>query len=427
MKRTVAGIFAFAVLLVGAVFFAAEESYVLNITAELQPKPEVLTKHVVKDPSTVLSEAEANEFINELIKAADPPNSLDVVFPCVPGETSPPKAHIKTCTYWVMRITVTNIFEPGVHMDDVLVRDIFSGEFLGVALDNVPMEVLILKTPRGQAANVHSGPSASNPWPKIELFWCVTGTLKVGDFDGDGVEEGQCNQITDPIDDEDQLKPGESQTLEILVFTRLNPHGLALAKDDPRRGNFQEFTSPCAEDPKDLCYTLNSGARAYWVDRKTPLPGQCHPLADCPSTDPIFVGTIANLNSVTLNTPINFGTVHPGEELREQFELSLSSTFLADGTDGTLTYRIFVVPGTPNDISPYIKIVREESEGPEAADAISFASLSEPSDLSDVWWVIFTVPDCADLPDPPLCEAAGVDLSADLAIVLDAPDAALPP
>ena len=429
MKRITAGVFAFALLLVGAALFAASESYVFKLRAEVVPPPEILTKTVVKDPSTVivdgvpLDESKANQLIE---KSLDPDKGLDVVFPCVPGETSPPKAHVKTCTYWVMRITIQNVFEElgfegEVHMDDVLVKDIFSGEFLGLGLDNVPMEVLILKTPRGQTDKVHTGPSAANPWPKIELFWCVTGTLKVGNFDGDGVEEGQCNFPADPS--EDQLRPGESATLEILVFTRLNPHGLALEPDDPRRGNFQEFTEPCPGDPKDLCYTLNSGARARWVDRKTPHPGQCHPLEDCPTTRPIMVGTSAFLNSLRLNTPIDFGTVFPGQKVVDQFEVFLGDSFLADGTDGTLTYRIEIVPGPAgNDISPYIKIVRDESEGPEDPDIVSYATLSEPNDISDLWFVKFQPPDCdgahqktPDADSVP-CGVDGIDLGADVVI-----------
>ncbi len=417
MKRTAAGVFALAVFLVGAAYFAAGESYMLRLRATVIAPPEILTKTVVKDPSTVISQTAATDLI---VASLDPDKGIDAVLPCVPGETSPPKAHIKTCTYWVMRITVRNVFaelgyEEQIHMDDVLVKDIFSGEFLGVAQDNVPMEVLILKTPRGQTEKVHVGPTAAQPWPKIELFWCVTGTLGEGP-DGEPV----CVPSADPPDpDVDQLLPGESQTLELLVFTRLNPHGLGLAEDDPRRSNYQEFTEPCPGGPKDLCYTLNSGARAFWVDRKTPHPGQCYPLSDCPTTDPVFVGTAAYLNSLRLNTPINFGTVFAGQVVQDHFELFLSDAFLADGTDGTLTYRIEAVPGAPgNDISPYIKIVREESEGPEAADSLNYATLSEPGDLSDLWWVIFTVPDCSELADLVQCAELGVDLGADVAIVV---------
>ena len=425
MKRVIAGIFALAILLAGIAFFAASESYVLHFRAEVVPEPEVLIKTMVKDPTTIIVDGVPldEEKATEIIAASlDKEQGLDVVFPCIPGETSPAKAYVNTCTYWVMRITIENVFaelgvEPEVHMDDVLVRDIFSGEFGGGILSEVPVEVLILKTPRGQTGKVHSGPTPSTPWPKIELFWCVTGDLGEGP-DGEPV----CIPTADPPDPlADQLLPGESQTLEILVFTRLNSHGLSLDNDDPRRGLFQEFTTLCDDDPKELCYTLNSGARAYWVDRKTPQPGQCYPLLDCPSTDSIPVGTLASIDSLTLNTPIDFGTVYPGEEVRDHFELRLSSSLLADGTEEKVAYRIQVVPGTPNDISPYIEIVRDESEGPESADTTSSATLSEPGDRSDLWWVIFTVPDCAELPDPEECASMGIQLGAEVVIIVSPP------
>lgn len=130
---------------------------------------------------------------------------------------------------------------------------------------------------------------------------------------------------------------------------------------------------------------------------------------------------VDGVSLLVINTPIGFGTVNPGQEVREHLKVGLSSSFLADGTDGIVTYRIDVAPG-PNDISPYIQIVRDESEGSEAADATSFATLSEPGDRSDLWWVIFTAPECSELAEPGQCTSTGIQLGAELSIVVFPPE-----
>jgi len=237
-------------IFVGASPFAAEESYVLTIEARLIEPPSLITKNVVKHPLEMISQEEVDSlyFANTGVEPSEQ-------FDCQQADTNPPiLVPIETCVWWVLRINVTNLFENPI--SNVMVTDHFSAELDGEPLDSMPVHVEEITHTAGQA-----GKKVFTT--QVRILWCVTGNL--------GEEAEECVKKGD---DRDLLGAGETATLDVLVFTKLNPSGR------------QEYTSPCDKTmEKDLCYELNSGATAKWIDTKTGSQMSA-------STEPIKVGTL---------------------------------------------------------------------------------------------------------------------------------------
>ncbi len=386
-------------ILVSALFgiaaFSAFEVHHTNLNAHLvhrKDTKDTIKKEVVPQPlaNGVITQAEVNAITEPVVSDQTT---------CIEADSKPPLlVPIKTCVWWVLRITVTNTFDET--MDDVVVTDNFAAELFGEPLDSLPVHVKVLTHTRG---GVHQQTFIT----QVRMHWCVTGEKFNVDPGRDEVVGTGDDDVTCK-NPENQLFPGESETLEMLVFTKLNPNGqILLQKEGVYDPRFQEYTSPCTPS-ETLCYQMNSGAVAKW---KSKDGHQCQPLPDCPSTDPIDIGTIELLNSLRINTDIDFGTVYPGQVLEDDFVVLLSESFLDTGNQA-LTYAIepqpMPCPGDGSDpacpagsdypdITPYLTIVRDPLEGDPLADACCVASgaflNSKVGDTSDRWIVTFTAPD----------------------------------
>ena len=205
-------------LLLGATQFAAQESYVLNLSAAVNERPEVLEKSIVKNPLDLITQEEVDAAYFAATGLAP-----DAAFDCLQAPTNEPiDVPTGTCVWWVMRIQVSNLYP--TPLESVFVTDHFAAELNGAALGELPVHVEVLEHTRGE-----SGLDGFDT--QVRIRWCVTGNLGAA---------GECEKKGDPA--LDRLPPGESAFLDLLVFTKLNP------------ADQQEYTSPGT-------YELNSGAR----------------------------------------------------------------------------------------------------------------------------------------------------------------------
>lgn len=187
----------------------------VNVTARLLDRP-TIEKSVVRHPQIGQGQVD----------------SLTGISGCQPADTTYPiEVPTETCVWWVLRITVRN--SSPTAMSDVLVRDHLGAE-LGAA---------VLTYSRGQAQIITHVNQA-------RLYWCVSGPLS-----GKACSAGG-----------GQMFPADEETLDLLVFTKLN------------RSGKQAFTSPGP-------YELNSGATAHWLDPSGTPCGQ--EAGGCPSTPSI--------------------------------------------------------------------------------------------------------------------------------------------
>ena len=205
-------------LLFGATQFAAQESYVLNLSAAVNERPEVLEKSIVKDPLALITQEEVDAAYFAATGLAP-----DAAFDCLQAPTNEPiDVPTETCLWWVMRIEVSNLYP--TPLESVFVTDHFAAELNGTALGELPVHVELLGHSQGESGLDGFG-------TQVRIRWCVTGNLDAA---------GECEKKGDPA--LDRLPPGASASLDVLVFTKLNPAGR------------QEYTSPGM-------YELNSGAR----------------------------------------------------------------------------------------------------------------------------------------------------------------------
>ena len=231
-------------LLVGASQFAAEESYVLNLTADVAERQEILEKSIVKNPLELITQDEVDA---AYFAAAELPH--DATFDCFQAPTNAPiSVPTGTCVWWVMRTQVTNHYP--TPLESVIVTDYFPAE----------LNVKVLAPDPGQWTFEDSGSG-------MDLLWCVTGNLGAGECQ----KKQSLAQDRLPVD-------GEA-SLFVLAFTGLSALGQ------------QEYTS-------EGTYELNSGARleAFRVaettieNKKGPSPLVSVSLDQfSEETEPIFV------------------------------------------------------------------------------------------------------------------------------------------
>ena len=210
-RRALIALLVLVVLAAAVPAVSAYESYLINVKAH------------VKYPFNVFKTmrlATAEE-----IAAAE---ALGVVFPNPPNPpevTEPDMVPVFTCVAWIVEITVNNPYDYPI--TEVTVKDNFSAELGAEPLDSLPVDLTVLSHSRGK-----SGKQAFPTQYRID--WYVTY------ISGD---------VNDPetVDNSDWMLPGESETLTMMVWTKLNPSGR------------QEYTSPGT-------YTLNSGPTAKWFD-----------------------------------------------------------------------------------------------------------------------------------------------------------------
>jgi hypothetical protein len=192
----------------------------VGITARVTQPPTV-NKSVLPDPQITQDEVDT---ITQAYTGVTGCLAADTEFPIeVPAQT---------CVWWVLRITVTN--STGGDMHDVMVVDRFGAE-LGVNefLDYVPVEAIPIFHSRGRSS------SGLAPFEtQFRVVWCVT------DGEPGAVDPINDDTCIDPVPPQ-PLLPGESEFIDLLVFTKLNPSGK------------QEYTTPGT-------YTMNSGATVTW-------------------------------------------------------------------------------------------------------------------------------------------------------------------
>lgn len=197
---------------------------IVNLEARIV-QPPTIQKFVVPDPQVTQGQVDA------ITQASTG------VTGCQPGDTAYPiEVPTETCVWWVLRIAVRNNFP--TPLTDMLVKDRFGAE----------LDAAVLAASRGDAQVVVQGNQA-------RLTWCVTGPILAGACDP-GVG---------------QMLPGDSETLDLLVFTKLNPPGK------------QAYTSPGE-------HVMNSGATAKWDDPSGIVCGQ--QAGGCPSTPPITLTAV---------------------------------------------------------------------------------------------------------------------------------------
>lgn len=221
-KILVTAIAVIGVLAVVVPLVSAYESYAINVTARVEER--FNTVKTIR----LATDLEIQEAIDGGVTFPDglfrpyPPDSLNVDFPnIVPTFTT---------VVWVATI---GIFNPHDYaMTNVVVKDNFSAEVGGVPMDWAPVDLFIKTHSRGKGKK--------EPFEtQYRITWYVT-------------YEGPFPFPLDPEFDPAEFNtgvmlPGDSEFLELLVWTKENPSGK------------QEYTT------KGF-YTLNSGPTAKWFD-----------------------------------------------------------------------------------------------------------------------------------------------------------------
>lgn len=374
MRRVLAGVVAVLTVATGVASFSAFESHLVNVQAHIV-KPNVIEKRVLKDPFTNaaggagITQEEVDAIVNSI---NDPTDSQPDVSGCTeaslvpdPFNPDPLVVPIETCVWWVLRITVNNT--TGEEMHDVMVVDRFGAELgVGEFLDYVPVEVIPIFHTRGkpQAGLVDDGFIT-----QFRVLWCVTDGLTAPQ----PLEPIKDENCVDPVPPT-PLLPGDSEFIDLLVFTKLNPAGK------------QEYTTPAT-------YTMNSGASLTWER------GAAGGSQASDGTPSILVTAVELLNRLTINTDINFGTVFPGETVSKDFVLCLndSSTSLTYDLDLHLK-PLHDGSGDFPDMRPYMTVQRDPAEADvepdgsaDGADTFASGSLG-PGDECDTWIVSLDVP-----------------------------------
>lgn len=234
------------VLLVALVpLVSAFEAYAINVTA-----------HVEQPFAKTIRLATDEEIADSGIAFPNIPNP--------PGVTDPYYVPDGTCVVWMVTITFTNFLDYKIH--DVMVKDNFGAELTGMAEDSVDPAYGVVGNGIYWITDVSgvvtgylsedAGPvlfyymnEYPPPMPQFRIFWYAT--YEDGDphlpqpvKHSDLVEHAQ-------VENSGSINPGESTTLNLLVWTRINP-----GQGNPPH---QEYTSPGEHE-------FNSGPTVTWLD-----------------------------------------------------------------------------------------------------------------------------------------------------------------
>ena len=184
---------------------AAYEAHVVNVTARVKARFNIIkTMRLATDEEIGTS---------GITFPSTHPNETDDGVPVTgPANVVP----METCVVWMVTITVSNPHD--YEMQNVVVTDHFGAELAVDVWDVDPGETTnVVVDPK-----THTRPDGSTFETQYRVTWYVGVLAPSGE-------------------------PGDSATLEMLVWTKLNPAGK------------QEYTSPGF-------YTLNSGATMKWLD-----------------------------------------------------------------------------------------------------------------------------------------------------------------
>ena len=192
---------------------SAYEAYTVNVKVHVKDR-----LNCVK--TARLAEGwEIDEAITSGVNFPSPPHGADNL-------TDPFNVPIETCVVWIVSINITNT--DNYCYTNVVIKDYFGAELGGEPLDEEPpVDVIVRTQSRGES---HKQSFQS----QTRILWYVT---MVG---------GDMSNPPDSVDNSGELCPGESASLEMLVWTKLNPSGR------------QSYTSSGN-------YTLNSGPTAKWL------------------------------------------------------------------------------------------------------------------------------------------------------------------
>ena len=184
------------VLFLGMVpLVSAYEAHLINVTAYVKERFNIVKTMDFADPEDINgAEVDCPEFD----------------WSSLPGVKNPARVPIDTCIVWLVTITVSNPHQ--YTMTDTIVTDHFGAEL--AVLYPGPLSTVTIDP----VIHDHGNSGKESFKTQYRLIW------EVG-----------------------SLLPGGFATLELLVWTKLNPAG------------HQEYTSPGT-------YTLNSGPTAKWYD-----------------------------------------------------------------------------------------------------------------------------------------------------------------
>ena len=167
------------------------------------------------------------------------------------------------CVVWMVSIAVSNPY--GYDMTDLMVRDHFGAELTGMdggLIDpfygTVGHGIYWIEDVYGVVTELYpedAGPvlfyyrkPSPPPMPQFTIFWYAT--WEGGDpHMPQPVKENDLRNKAQGVLNSGYIGPGESTTLTLMVWTRINP------------GNHQEYTSSGN-------YDLNSGPTAWWLDEE---------------------------------------------------------------------------------------------------------------------------------------------------------------
>ena len=210
-RRLVTVLLVLVVLAAAVPAVSAYESHLINVKVRVEQRFNVFKT------MRLASQAEINEAIRQGVVFPHPPNPPEV--------TEPDMVPVFTCVAWIVSIMVSNPHDYPI--TEVTVKDNFSAELGAEPLDSLPVDLTVIWHSRGKSKK------AAFP-TQYRILWYVT--YVSGD-----------PEIPETVDNSDWMMPGESETLTMMVWTKLNPSGR------------QEYTSPGT-------YTLNSGPTAKWFD-----------------------------------------------------------------------------------------------------------------------------------------------------------------
>ncbi len=210
-RRLLTVILVLALLAAVAPAVSAYESYLVNVKAHVEQRFNVFKT------ARLATENEIQDAIASGVNFPHPPNPDTV--------TEPDNVPVFTCVAWIVTIVVSN--PHSYPITEVTVKDNFSAELGAEPLSSLPVDLTILSHSRGKSKK-------ESFLTQYRILWYVT--YVSGD-----------PEVPETVDNSGWMEPGDTEILEILVWTKLNPSGK------------QEYTSPGT-------YTLNSGPTAKWFD-----------------------------------------------------------------------------------------------------------------------------------------------------------------
>ena len=340
-------------ILVGIPTMVAFTAQSVNVTARVTQPPTV-QKLVLTDPPITQGEVDATT------------EAYMGVIGCLAADTEYPiEVPAYTCVWWVLRIVVTN--STGGDMYDVMVVDRFGAELgVGEFLDYVPVAVVPVSHSRGQSS---SGPATFDT--QFRVVWCVT------DGEPGSVDPINDDTCIDPVPSQ-PLLPGESEFIDLLVFTKLNPSGR------------QEYTTPDT-------YTMNSGATVKWEqgaaggpqgsDSTAPIVVTAVCSNPCPGPDPTPTPTPEVVDyGIKLKAKGTLRNPEPGGTLVEIHRVEVQNHgTIADGPATVSLEAIATHGGCPDpEVSTEpVSVTLEPGTKAKLEFTVTYYSCSDPSPRAD--------------------------------------------